>query len=368
MKPRVFVSSTYYDLKHVRERIERFIDNYKLEPVLFESDNVTFEHNKPLDISCYNEVKQCHIMILIIGGRYGSIASGENINDKKESYNRDYVSITRKEYDTALKMNIPTFIFIEKNVYAEYLTFKKNISFFEKQGLSEENSFSFAHVDDINVFKFISSIKGKAIKTFEKIDDIENYLANQLAGMLFIYLQQLQDKKQEEKVLDSVSELQRISEQMNEMLQAVGKNVIQDNSFDNVILSQNKILIDFFVNQFIDNISFNTEIQNFSIESTSKVYTAIKETLLNYNLLDSVAKEKDWKKSYPMRQKIEEDFSNKLFEIEPTLKLKQYNYSKVSNNFYSKIYSLVSKNESLQKLMEEKMINELNLKISGLPF
>ncbi len=83
MKPRVFLSSTYFDLKHVRERLERFIENYFFEPVLFESDNVVFEHNKPLDISCYNEVKLCHMMVLIIGGRYGSIISGENIEEKK---------------------------------------------------------------------------------------------------------------------------------------------------------------------------------------------------------------------------------------------------------------------------------------------
>ena len=53
-KPRVFLSSTYYDLKHVRERIERFLVNFGMEPVLFENDNVTFEFNKPLDLSCYN--------------------------------------------------------------------------------------------------------------------------------------------------------------------------------------------------------------------------------------------------------------------------------------------------------------------------
>jgi hypothetical protein len=41
MIPRVFVSSTYYDLKHVRERIEKFIDNYGFEPVLFD----TIRHN-----------------------------------------------------------------------------------------------------------------------------------------------------------------------------------------------------------------------------------------------------------------------------------------------------------------------------------
>jgi len=368
MKPRIFISSTYYDLKHVRERIERFIDNYKLEPVLFESDNVTFEHNKPLDTSCYNEVKQCHMMILIIGGRYGSIATGENIEDKKEAYNRDFVSITRKEYETALATNIPTFIFIEKNVYAEYLTFKKNLSFFKDDIEIKKNQFSFAHVDDINVFRFINNIKGKAIKTFEKVDDIENYIANQLAGMLFLYLQNLQDTKKEEKVLDSVSELKRISEQMNEMIQAVGKNVIQDNSFNEVIESQNKILVDFYVNQFIDNISFTTEIQDFSMDSTIQLYGIIKDTILNNKLLEEVSNEKDYLMRREKSKNIETEFNNRLSEIDKDLVLNSYNFYKASNNYFKRIHPILSKDENLEKLFEQKMATELQMKVSGLPF
>lgn len=85
-KPRVFLSSTYYDLKHVRERIERFLANFGMEPVLFESDNVTFEFNKPLDVSCYNEVKTCHMLILIVGGRYGSVVTGEQVPQEKRNF------------------------------------------------------------------------------------------------------------------------------------------------------------------------------------------------------------------------------------------------------------------------------------------
>ena len=34
-KPRIFVSSTYYDLKYVRERIEILISDYCFETKLF---------------------------------------------------------------------------------------------------------------------------------------------------------------------------------------------------------------------------------------------------------------------------------------------------------------------------------------------
>jgi hypothetical protein len=70
MKPRVFVSSTYYDLKFLRESLENFFVALNFEPILFEANKVTFEIGKALDASCFNEVKTCQMMILVVGGRY----------------------------------------------------------------------------------------------------------------------------------------------------------------------------------------------------------------------------------------------------------------------------------------------------------
>ena len=323
MKPRVFVSSTYFDLKHVRERLERFIENYYFDPVLFESDTVTFELNKALDTSCYNEVKLCHMMILIIGGRYGSIISGENIAEKKETYNNEYISITRKEFETAVKLNIPIFIFIEKNVYAEFHTYSKNKSFFEK-----ENDFSFAHVDDLNVFRFINILKGIAIKTFEKIEDIENYLGNQFAGMLYLYLQQLQDEKQDEKILDSVSELKSISKRMNEMLIAVGKNVIKEGSFDDVIFNQNKIVIEFFVEQFCDNINFKGD-HTIPIEVSKKAFEILKDTVLNPENVKAIISQ-DWDKTWDDMSELDKRFRKELLVLDSRLQIENFYYFSVS--------------------------------------
>ena len=123
MKPRIFVSSTYYDLKYIRENIQKFIEKFNFESVLSEAGDITFEHGKELDESCYEAVKQCHMMILIVGGRYGSAASSEK---HRKKYDSEYISITRKEVETAFEMNLPVFIFVEKNVYAEFQTFLKN--------------------------------------------------------------------------------------------------------------------------------------------------------------------------------------------------------------------------------------------------
>lgn len=141
MKPRVFISSTYYDLKYLRESLEKYLCTLNFEPILFEANKVTFEHGKSLDISCFNEVKTCHIMILIIGGRYGSIISEQNSQTEKDIYDSEYISITRKEYETALVNNMPVFIFIDKNVFGEYNTYKINKEFYAEAVRSNDFKF-----------------------------------------------------------------------------------------------------------------------------------------------------------------------------------------------------------------------------------
>lgn len=363
MKPRVFVSSTFFDLKHVRERLERFIENYYLDPVLFESDTVTFEHHKPLDISCYNEVRLCHMMILIVGGRYGSVISGENTTEKKDIYNKEYISITRKEFETATKLKIPVFIFIEKNVYAEYHTYSKNKVVFEN-GLPE--NFSFAHVDDINVFKFINTLKNSAIKTFEKIEDIENYLGNQFSGMLYLYLQQLQDKEQEEKILDTVTELKNISNRMNEMLTAVGKNVINDGTFEEIIFKQNQVVLDFFIEQFIDNISFNEDITD--ERSIQESLELLKITIFNGDVIKRIKEIQNWEEKWMEISKLQNNFKNDLLKIDNRLIIEFKNFYKIFENYSQKILPIIENDRELKDFFLEKLSKEWDLEITGLPF
>ena len=53
MKPRIFVSSTFYDLKYVREDISAFIRKYDFEPIMFEDGDIGYTPGHPLDTSCY---------------------------------------------------------------------------------------------------------------------------------------------------------------------------------------------------------------------------------------------------------------------------------------------------------------------------
>jgi hypothetical protein len=163
VKPRVFVSSTYYDLKHIRNSLRSFIDSFGYDAVLFEDGDIPYDHQLPLDESCYSEVTRCHILVLIIGGRYGSPSSG---NDSDENCDI-YTSVTVKEYQSARDNDIPVFIFIERNVYSEYRTYKVNTG---------NHDVKYAFVDNVKVFEFIDQIvsrkKNNQICEFDKFEDI----------------------------------------------------------------------------------------------------------------------------------------------------------------------------------------------------
>lgn len=221
-KLRIFVSSTYYDLKHIRNYLERFIKDFGYEPVLYESGSITFKHDETLDDACYDEIKSCHMQILIIGGRYGSEVSktrNDKVDKKKKAVAeddtdeiyREYNSITRQGYRTALKQNIPVFIFIEKGVLAEYDTYKKNI---------DNHSVKYAHVQNVNVFKLIDEIHaqltGNFIRGFEKFEDISNWLRDQWAGLFADFLKNNKEQVEIKTLSDKIDELNAVSNALKE--------------------------------------------------------------------------------------------------------------------------------------------------------
>jgi len=96
------------------------------------------------------------VLMWIIGGGDGSIAFGANKLTRVDKYESHYITITRNEYETALKKNIPVYVFIDKNVYSEYQTFSENKVIYEELIGSKKTVFKFAHVDSLrNCLNFI---------------------------------------------------------------------------------------------------------------------------------------------------------------------------------------------------------------------
>ena len=173
---RVFVSSTHDDLEHIWSPLERLITSLGYDPVLSDRGNIAYVPDRALDESCYEEVRSCDIFVLIIGGRYGSAASDNDINLPPDFFD-EYDSITRKEYRAAVDVDLPMYIFIKHAVYSEFSTYQRNRA---------NRSVKYAHVDSINVFRFIEEIlaqpRNNPIRPFESYADIEEWLKLQLAG------------------------------------------------------------------------------------------------------------------------------------------------------------------------------------------
>jgi hypothetical protein len=234
-KPRVFISSTYFDLKHIRKNLEFFVSQLGYEPVLFESGDIPFENDLPLDISCYNEIPNCHIQILIIGGRYGASASQEPENIEEipsDAQYHFYNSITKKEYKTARDHGIPVFIFVQKGVLAEFDTYKKNRA---------NESIVYAHVDNINIFRLIEEIYGERVgnfvKEFDSFDDIQSWLRDQWAGLFANYLSQKNNDYQLNTLTAQVNQLSQLVSSLAEYSEAIIREIKPAN-FEKLIEEQ----------------------------------------------------------------------------------------------------------------------------------
>lgn len=218
-RPRIFVSSTYYDLKYIRASLDLFIGSLGFESVLSEKGDIAYTSDRPLDESCYREAENAEIFVLIVGGRYGAEVSAGSKAPGKTFFER-YESITKKEYEAAVIKEIPIYVLIEKGVYSEYQTFSRN---------KELKNISYAHVDSVNVFYLIEDILSKPrnnpIHTFEKFEEIELWLREQWAGTFRELLRRQSQQQQLSGLSQQVVQLKETNETLKKYLEAIMRGV-----------------------------------------------------------------------------------------------------------------------------------------------
>jgi hypothetical protein len=222
-QPRVFVSSTYYDLKYVRSSLELFIESLGFEPVLSEKGGVTYAPDKALDESCFREVQNCDIYVLIVGGRYGSEASQSRTALGREFFER-YESVTKLEYKAAVDKDIPIYILVERSVYAEYHTYQKN---------RDSREITYAHVDSVNVYRFVDEIlaqpRNNPVQAFDKYSEIEEWLRLQWAGLFRELMLRATGQQQIASLAAQVAELAEVNKTLRRYLEeVVGKVAPKD--------------------------------------------------------------------------------------------------------------------------------------------
>ena len=91
-RPRVFISSTFYDLKQIRADLDNFIRSLGYDVVRNEEGAIPYEKDFRLEEYCYKEINSIDILVAIIGGRFGSVSSAD------ERY-----SISNTEIKTAIE-------------------------------------------------------------------------------------------------------------------------------------------------------------------------------------------------------------------------------------------------------------------------
>ncbi len=220
-KPRIFISSTYYDLKNVRADLERYIRECGYEPVLNERGNIPYGSEKKLEEYCYKEIELCDVLLSIIGGRFGSSA-------EEAPY-----SISQKELKTALELGKPAYIFVEKNVLAEFRTFEKN---------KDVEGIQYVAVDDPRVYQFLGEILALPINNpvapFETSADVIRYLKEQWAG-LFQRLLQEASRQKEYRLIENMESMTTTLKQLVTFLSA--EKTKGDQAIRDILLSNHPI-------------------------------------------------------------------------------------------------------------------------------
>ena len=165
-RPAVFVSSTCYDLKQIRQNIRDFIeDDLGYEAVLSEFDSFPIDPDMDTVNNCLRVVEErANIMVLIVGGRYGYIT------------NHGEKSITNLEYLRAKMKGIPIFVFIDQSILNILPIWKKN------------NTADFSEiVDSPKIFEFVDTLRNKDsnwVHEFNNGKDIIDCLRKQISYLV----------------------------------------------------------------------------------------------------------------------------------------------------------------------------------------
>ncbi|NWC00821.1 DUF4062 domain-containing protein [Pseudomonas gingeri] len=216
-KPRIFVSSTYFDLKNIRADLERFIKSQGYDPILNERGHIPYGNKEKLEEYCYKEIQLTDILISVIGGRFGS-------QSKSEPH-----SISNTELKVAIELGKQVYIFIDKSVHNEFRTYERN---------KENKEISYASVDDTRIFSFIEEIQAlpinNPIANFETTSDIMEYLKEQWAGLF----QRLLAENSKQKEITALNEIKSTAKTLNQLVSfLVEERKNGDQAFKEILLT-----------------------------------------------------------------------------------------------------------------------------------
>lgn len=230
--PKIFVSSTCYDLQEIRLNLKNYITEFGCDSILSEFGDIFYDPAAHVQDACVDAIKQSDLFILIIGDSYGSTYYGNQISHDVPD------SITLQEFKKALSLKIPKMIFINKFVNYDYKNYRrfleeKYTEYYSKNEVTEERKesinssikkdldrkYHFAKKSYKYVFHFLDSINELNLNNsyfeFENSEDIKFNIKKQFAGYLYNALKHTQEKLidkigVEKKTLDKLEQFEKV--------------------------------------------------------------------------------------------------------------------------------------------------------------
>lgn len=219
-KLRVFVSSTAYDLAHVREQLKSTIESMGHHAVLSEFGGVGFDPSMHTQESCTQELSTCDVVVLVVGNRFGSetLADLQNtgtledaISENPESLDdllkSGPISVTQLESLTAFKLGIPIFAFIKDEVQSDrrFLSINKGADI---SSMSFPSGIKGSELIKLDRFlKFIESRRtGNTVYKFSRLADISEQLTDQFSSWMQRLVRADRGERTEEYLLKAITE------------------------------------------------------------------------------------------------------------------------------------------------------------------
>lgn len=173
--------------------------------------------------SCINEISNCDLFVLIIGGRFG----GNYKSDPEKS-------IVNAEYIAARELDLPVFTFIKRDVYEDHKVYTKN----KHSKIADKIIYPSIEKQEhaIKIFNFIDEVRHSSVNNgifhFEFSKDIESILGKQWAGMFCDFLTKRKYQKQFEMTTNLLNQLSIASQKTEEIIKSMYLHIDQKNAVE----------------------------------------------------------------------------------------------------------------------------------------
>ncbi|MBL7811782.1 MAG: DUF4062 domain-containing protein [Bacteroidetes bacterium] len=249
--PRVFISSTCFDLSELRQNLADFLESFGCSVVLSEEGDVPYYGHMHTHDYCIQEVHNCDYFILIIGGRFG----GRYVNDKN-------ISIVNAEYLEAVKLSKNRMVFIKRDVLHDHHVYihNKNIETMHYPSIDKQDTAK-------SIFEFIDQVRKQPIQNqyfpFDNSTDIIGILRKQFSMMIYQQMNLDNVYNSDKEIIDKLQHILLSTHKINEHLDKNNNN-LEDQDYLYLFFSSLSLIFGLEIKRYKDSLLFKNPLKNTS--------------------------------------------------------------------------------------------------------